>query len=464
MSKRVKLIGLIPLMLLFTFVFTYTNTYAATAKPAATSTAKATATAKAKATATAKATAKATATAKPTATATAKPTATAAPTATTNASGSAVSDFSGAKNAIIAAYKSYATTVDVSKYNLNYETQYAQMKEMMSEIVNYTPYLFFTGTEYKVSRNSKTNIIVTISLGYSEEYLNEDGSVKKKKIKKDTAKIDDVVTKVKGLITSSMTKVEKALIIHDYIVDKTAYTGSFDKHVWSRELGALVKKKANSEGYSLAFKLLMDAVDVTNEIVTSDDMVHQWNKVKIGKAWYNVDCAWDDPIDSLTNKNQFGLIKHENFFCSDNAFAANGHTGFIDEDYPTKVKYDKKFWHNVTSRIFYHNSKWMYMGAKGIVERTKLLDKEFKIIYNVEGECMVEYTSNLYYFLYNNTLYLYNYSSNVTTPIWKCSEHYGSDFKLTQIKCVKMSVKYRVFDSTQVKEGSLQMLKSGLMA
>lgn len=43
---------------------------------------------------------------------------------------------------------------------------------MMGEVVSETPYLFYTGTRFSVSRNTSTNQIVKITLGYADAYKN----------------------------------------------------------------------------------------------------------------------------------------------------------------------------------------------------------------------------------------------------------------------------------------------------
>ncbi len=401
----------------------------------------------------------------PTAKATSTPTPTVTPTASPKtASGSAVSDFENAKKEIIKGYQEYKTSVDVSEFNLNYETQYKELQSMMSSVVNSTPGLFYTGTEYKVSRNSSTNIIVSIVLGYAPEYAKEDGTPKIKKIKKDVAKLDSSVTIAMTLIKSTMNRVEKALLLHDYLISKIKYKNDDTKHFLSREIGALVKGKANCQGYSLAYALLLEKAGIKNVLVSSESMSHQWNKIKLGKFWYNIDLAYDDPVDSITSTDQFGLVMHNHFLCSDYDFEGKGYKDLDSENYPSNTKYDKKFWRDLTSQVWYHNNTFMYMGVKGIIERPRLLKKSFTVKYNVDGLCMIKYTENLFYFLYNNTIYLYNYNDNVTVPLWKCAGHYPQGYQLTQIKCVKKSILYKVSDTTILKQGRLPVLSDGKLA
>ena len=133
-------------------------------------------------------------------------------------------DWEGAKKAIIKAYKDYETEVDVSSYNLNYKTEYEYLQSTMSTVVNETPYLFYADTRYSVSRNSSTNQIMKIGLGYTAEYKKTDGSVRKTKIKNTRVKLDAAIEEALLNVEPGMTKVEKALVLHDYLVRNTAYT------------------------------------------------------------------------------------------------------------------------------------------------------------------------------------------------------------------------------------------------
>lgn len=411
------------------------------------------------------------ATATPAQTSSSKATATSAATATATpapsakpVSGAAVSDFAGAKKAIIAAYKKYESSVDVSAYNLNYETEYDSLSSMMSEIVNNTPYLFFTGSSYKVSRNTNTNIIVTITLSYADDYKKTDGSINTKKIKKDKKSIKSEVKSAMTIINKKMGKAEKALALHDYLVEKLAYTSSKDAYYYKKETGAFIYNTCNCQGYALAYKILLNKAGLNSIIVTSDEMDHEWNKIYIKGKWYNVDVSWDDAIDSISKEDQYGLVLHDNFLCSDDYFINNGHSDFEDENYPSDTKYDKKYWKNIKSRMYYVNKTWLYMGVKGICERPKLLKKKFSVKYNVDGDKFIQYTNNIYFFIYNNSLYQYDYATNVTTPLWKCDDHYGSDYELVQIKCSGKSLNYKVSNSSSYKSGSLQLTKSGKLA
>ncbi|TCT15259.1 transglutaminase superfamily protein [Bibersteinia trehalosi] len=86
-------------------------------------------------------------------------------------------------------------------------------------------------------------------------------------------------------------------------------------------VGALVHQKAVCEGYSSAYRLLMDLLGIETQMVVSavlpnSSMAHVWNRIKIDGQWYNVDATWDD-----NPRLPFALGAY--FLTSDNKFYFN---------------------------------------------------------------------------------------------------------------------------------------------
>ncbi len=391
------------------------------------------------------------------------PTPTVTSTVTPTPVATATADFKGAKKAIVKAYKSYSTKVDLRKYNLNYSTQYSKIKSMMSQIVTATPYLFYAGTSYSVSRSSTTNLVVSIGMGYSSAYKNSDGSIKINKIKKMRTKLDAAVNTALEQVNSNMTDTEKALILHDYLVANTKYTESKSDVYRLSEVGALIKHKANCQGYSLAYEILMKKCGISAAIVSSSKMSHEWNRIKIDGSWYNVDVTWDDPIDAISSSDQYGLVNHDNFMCSDTAFTKNGHYGY-SKKYSTSTTYDDKFWNDVTSQIYYVDGNWIYMTSKGIIEKTSLEAAEKSVTYNITASHFVKFSDDIFYMIAYNNIYIYDLSENTATCLWKTSEHYDTTYTLTQIKYSNDYIYYKATEGTEYKTGKLAVSTDGTLA
>ena len=122
-------------------------------------------------------------------------------------------DFENIKNDIITAYKNYQREVDLSKYNIYDNIDDTSLKEVMTEIINETPYLFYTGQEYSKKIVSGSTLIKNVVLSYSKTYIKADGSINIAKIKKTRKKIDSAVNKALKNINSGMDDIEKAMVV-----------------------------------------------------------------------------------------------------------------------------------------------------------------------------------------------------------------------------------------------------------
>lgn len=118
---------------------------------------------------------------------------------------------------------------------------------------------------------------------------------------------DDIINSV---IKDGMREYEKELAIHDVLIERAEYDPAAISHIQPDEedpdndnpYGLLIHGKGICLGYSSAFQLLMDMLDI--ECVTvfgysgSENDDHAWNMVCLDGEWYCVDVTWDDPISS----------------------------------------------------------------------------------------------------------------------------------------------------------------------
>lgn len=105
------------------------------------------------------------------------------------------------------------------------------------------------------------------------------------------------------------TDYERVKFFHDYLIDKNEYNRyEFSKmspkawkitsglHYGSTDAGNM--NNPVCEGYARSLKVLCDAVQIPNMIVSGDGdgEPHMWNYVMLEGKWYAVDVTWDDPI------------------------------------------------------------------------------------------------------------------------------------------------------------------------
>ena len=114
---------------------------------------------------------------------------------------------------------------------------------------------------------------------------------------------------------------DKILQIHNYLIDNIEYdSSSADIEMTHTLYGALINKTAVCDGYSKAFKYILDSIDIScvevcgiaqNSSGVTES--HAWNDVLLDGKWYAVDVTWDDPIiiggnGKLTNELRYSYF------------------------------------------------------------------------------------------------------------------------------------------------------------
>lgn len=110
-------------------------------------------------------------------------------------------------------------------------------------------------------------------------------------------KIDEII---KEVIKPTMSEYDKELAIHDYIIRHSKYDeGDLEKLPPEdfSAYGVLVLGKGVCESYSEAMKMIMDKLGIECLIVFGDvkEGPHEWNIIKIGGSYYQLDVTWDTP-------------------------------------------------------------------------------------------------------------------------------------------------------------------------
>ena len=121
---------------------------------------------------------------------------------------------------------------------------------------------------------------------------------------------------VKKVTTTSMSKVQKAVRLHQWICDRTTYNpktidnGDYTDHKDHTNASVFLHQDTYKgrtenvtvcEGYARCYKILMNKAGVETQYVSGgyydeNDKYHghAWNIVKIDGKWYHVDVTWDD--------------------------------------------------------------------------------------------------------------------------------------------------------------------------
>lgn len=153
----------------------------------------------------------------------------------------------------------------------------------------------------------------------------------------------------------------KVLYVHDYLVSNCEYetavydsTAQVDPFVYSA-YGCLVDKRAVCQGYSLAYKLILDKLGIDVWYAISDTMNHIWNTVTLDGKTYHIDVTYDDPIPDC-----YSRVYHNNFLCTDEEITNNGHSDWVTTDTISTESYSGRFWDYVDGKVLFSGNDMIY--------------------------------------------------------------------------------------------------------
>lgn len=232
-------------------------------------------------------------------------------------------EYKAVADALAEGIKNHESSIIVSEYNFPRDRE--KITELMYVVLYMHPEFFYfdqLGYSYDSS-----NMIYAFKPTYKYDKTTSDEMM---------AEFEDCADEYLGSVTSDMSEFEKALALHDELVLHSSYL--LDTDVYD----LMVKKQGRCYGYAEAYSYLLAKVGIKSEEVISDDMNHQWNKVRIDGKWYHVDVTWDDPTP-----NKDGQVLHTYFLLSDSAFPNSDHYNFTSS-FEADTKYDSYSYH--TSR------------------------------------------------------------------------------------------------------------------
>ena len=256
---------------------------------------------------------------------------------------------------IVKALENFETEIDVSAYNI----PRSQAGQEYLRILNNNPQLFF------VKDTVTTFYSGGKAISYQVSY-----TVGKTKAMQMRENMESVAQRAIDLVDESMSAAQKALVVHDYLVQNCEYdyerlrAGTLPD-ISHTAYGALVEGIAVCDGYAKAYNYIMDhKLGISCTMVSSDPMNHAWNMIEIDGKWYHVDLTWDDPVwDSV------GRVNHFYFLLSDQAISQNSpnaptqennHYAWTQGYTADDSRYEGEFWTDVDSAICYYNGAWYH--------------------------------------------------------------------------------------------------------
>lgn len=167
--------------------------------------------------------------------------------------------------------------IDVSSYRLSTDA----LKNIMAQIIYSHPELFYVSSTYNyLSKSDGTVKSIAPTYLYGAEDVRAMSVAYEKCLAEITAGVDP-----------SWSDFDKALYLHDYFIRNYTYDYTYtirDAYTF------FTQKTGVCQAYMLAMIAAGNAVGLEVLPVTSNEMLHAWNLVKVEGNWYHVDLTWDD--------------------------------------------------------------------------------------------------------------------------------------------------------------------------
>lgn len=267
--------------------------------------------------------------------------------------------------------KEFKASVDISKYNISKD----DAKTLFTYLIYEYPELINVSNSYGYSHYSN-GIVCDFKLFYHFT-ANE----------KDTyftpfnAELDKIV----ALAQQQPNDFSKALFVHDYLAADCEYaTEVYDTNATPSDYiynayGCLVEKRCVCQGYSTAYKAIMNKLSIPVDYAVSDAMNHIWNTVTLDGKTYHTDITWDDPTPDLQ-----GRILHKNFLCTDAEITATKHYSWATSSTISDASYPNRFWDGINSKMCIDGDDVIYVAfnsaQKSYLERRNLTTNETAVM------------------------------------------------------------------------------------
>ena len=205
--------------------------------------------------------------------------------------------------------KKRKTAIDISQYKLSTEDALNKYFTLR----NCEPDIWYTSESASVTTKNGKAYTLNIAYSYTE-----------KEVLETMAYIDNKVREVVKIANTFQSDYDKAKAVYEYLIDNYNYDWSLSN---MKEYELFKTGKGVCSAFSLAYKDILQELNIPCEVVISKEMGHQWNIIQLDGEWYNVDVAWGDMYGNSYKSSCFAK--------SDLFFEMLGHIGGMAE---SKVK------------------------------------------------------------------------------------------------------------------------------
>ena len=226
----------------------------------------------------------------------------------------------------------------------------AALEAEISRFFFANPELFYVDNGYSVYTSAGESLVHKIKLRYLTTYDQAQTQL---------AFYNNVLDTVVAGIPDGASDFDKVLYLHDYLVQNYAYdyAGLAEENatgnpVAVRDAYTFFQGKVGvCQAYMLGMIALCEEAGIPCLPVTSEEMEHAWNLVKLDGEWYHVDVTWDDAGGEQSAVYP-SYISYKYFLLSGEALYNSGRTAsWLASESTQSNKYDAAVWRAVTTPL-----------------------------------------------------------------------------------------------------------------
>lgn len=180
----------------------------------------------------------------------------------------------GFKNAVYVGFMNRSTYIDVESYGISV----SRCKELITDLVNMYPQLFFVNSRFSYYYNNLTGAMTALVPSYRYEPWQQQ-------------QVESTVASIVNGMDPTWNNERKLLYLHDYLAMNITYDRTLSRHDVYQ---ALIEHDAVCSGYSMAYRYLAMTAGIDVDVVVSDTINHAWNMYNAYGKRYFIDVTWDD--------------------------------------------------------------------------------------------------------------------------------------------------------------------------
>lgn len=342
--------------------------------------------------------------------------------------------FSTADEAIENAIKNLKTTVNLSLYGLTVQEVFTAFENVINDHPEY--YYISNNVQVYYSRTTELAVQAVITYKYTNDEIEQMNETFNKEV-------DYIISTIDA---DAMSDIEIALAVHEYFTVHFTYDYTysiFDAY------SIIVNKTGVCQAYALAYRYVLNKMGLECEVVTSDEINHAWNVVKIGDTYYYVDTTWDDCYLTM------GKSSHNNFMQDETGIVNLGHTGMKQTYTADDNSYDYFFWTNIKNGMVYYDGLWYFIDdannyLKTYNFETNKINTLFKADTFIDSSTLysnvAEY-NGIFYYNNDDTIYEFDSDGGDIRTVFELSD--DEDSKIYGIAVYKGQLVYTLKEAPQ---------------